>query len=108
MLLVIKTVVLNQTMHMGKSQIQIVMISERFEEIRKNLLADLNAGVTMIMMRKAQKGIMCVIPPQNLFAGKEMIHCIDPDPFVTITQTKEVGDRGFTMEQTMVSLSEEI
>ena len=59
------------------------------------------------LLRKEQKGVMCVIPPQKLFAAKEMIHGIDPDAFVTITQIKEVGGRGFTMDQMMVSLPDD-
>lgn len=102
--LVIETLVLNRTMLLGKTQIQIFVISERHEEICRRILSELNAGATMILMetgllRKAQKGVMCVIPPQRLFAAKQIIHEIDPDAFLTITQIKEVGGRGFTQER---------
>lgn len=112
LLLVVETLVLNQTMLMGKAQIQIFVISERHEEICRRILSELNAGATMILMetgllRKAQKGVMCVIPPQRLFAAKQMIHEIDPDAFLTITQIKEVGGQGFTQERIKLPIDEQ-
>lgn len=100
-LLVVETVALNQVMLLGQSQIQILAISSRYEEIRKKLLQELHAGVTMVLVetgctRQQQKSVLCVIPPRKLYDAKELIHTVDPEAFLTITQIKEVRGQGFT------------
>lgn len=99
--LVIETLILQQVMILGKDQIEIYVISEKFEEIRYDLLMKLKAGVTMTMIEtgllgKNQKGVLCVIPPRKLYAATEMIQNIDPHAFITITKIKEVRGQGFT------------
>lgn len=101
-LLVVETLALNQVMLLGQPQIQIFAISHHFEEIRKRLLVELQAGVTMVIIEtgcagQRQKGVLCVIPPRKLFAAKELIHAIDPEAFITVTQIKEVRGQGFTL-----------
>lgn len=101
-LLVVETVALNQVMLLGQSQIQVLAISSRYEEIRKKLLQELHAGVTMVLVetgctRQQQKSVLCVIPPRKLYDAKELIHAVDPEAFLTITQIKEVRGQGFTL-----------
>lgn len=40
--------------------------------------------------------MLCVIQPRKLYAAKELIHSVDPDAFITVTQIKEVRGQGFT------------
>ncbi len=101
LVLVIESIVLDKTMLVGTSQIQILIISERFEELRSALLNRLQAGVTMIRIetgRLRQEGfsVLCVIPQNKLYAATELIQEIDPDAFITISQIKEVRGQGFT------------
>lgn len=103
-LLVVETVVLNQVMLLGQSQIQLFVVSTHFHGIRQKLLAELQAGVTMVLIEtgcagEQQEGVLCVIPPRKLFAAKELIHAIDPSAFITVTQIKEVRGQGFTLER---------
>ncbi len=100
-LLVIETIVLNKVMILGKSQIQIFVVSSRYDEVREALLTRLEAGVTMVRVQTGQlsvdqKAPICVIPPRKLFAATKMIHEIDPSAFITISEIKEVRGRGFT------------
>lgn len=102
--LVLTTVLLNKVMLLGTSQIQLFIISEKYEEIRDDLLSKLDLGTTMIYIengyrREEQKGVMCIIPHRKLYATKEMIHSIDPYAFITITQINEVRGQGFTSER---------
>jgi len=102
--LVIETLVLNQVMLLGKTQLQLFVVSSKYAEIRKRILADLNAGATMMYIETGctglhQQGIMSVIPPKKLFAATQIIQSIDPEAFMTITQIKEVRGRGFTLER---------
>ncbi|OLR65951.1 hypothetical protein BHF69_00665 [Anaerostipes sp. 992a] len=102
LVLLIETLTMNQILLLGKAQIQIVIISDKFEEIRENLLEEQDAGVTMIYMEKGYthdslQGVMCVIPGRKLYPVKEMIHEVDPGAFLTITQVKEVRGKGFSL-----------
>ena len=103
-LLVVETIVLNEVMLLGQSQIQIFVISNQFEIIRQKILMELQAGVTMVMIEtgcreEKQKGVLCIIQPRKLYAAKELIQSVDPDAFITVTQIKEVRGQGFTSER---------
>lgn len=99
-----ETVVLEKVMILGKSQMQIYVISERYEEIRQKLLREAQVGVTMSMIetglfRKQQKGVLCVIPLRKLYSVTELIQSVDSEAFITITKIKEVRGHGFTLER---------
>lgn len=101
--LVLEAIVLDKAMILGKSQIQIFVISEAHEQIRQALMAETEAGVTMTMietgwLKKQQQGVLCVIPQRKLYAATELIQQIDPQAFITITQIREVRGQGFTIE----------
>lgn len=112
--LVVETFVLNQVMILGKSQIQLLIISDAHEQIRQALLHDLHVGVTMMMIengisQKPSRGVISVIPRRKLYDAEKMIHIIDPNVFMTITQIKEVRGQGFTRarEEYAASVMEE-
>ena len=101
--LVLETIVLDKAMILGKSQVQIFVISEAYEQIRKALMEQTEAGVTMTLietgwLKKQQQGVLCVIPQRKLYAATELIQRIDPQAFITITQIREVRGQGFTIE----------
>lgn len=102
--LVLTTLILNKVMLLGQSQIQLFIISERYEEIRQKMLKELDAGVTMLHIetgygQENQKGVLCVIPNRKLYSVKELVQGIDEKAFITITQINEVRGRGFTMDR---------
>lgn len=102
--LVLSTIVLNRMMLLGKSQIQLFVISDKYREIREKVLKEIDAGVTMVDIEtgygeKKQQGVLCVIHSRKLYSVKEAIQEIDPKAFITITQINEVRGRGFTMEK---------
>lgn len=102
--LIIETIILDQVMIFGKSQIQIFVVSNHYEEIRIALLRELEAGVTMTMIKtghleKDLQAVLCIIPPRKLYAANEIIQNIDPTAFVTVTKIKEVHGRGFTLDR---------
>ncbi len=104
LLLVIESLVLDRVMVLGRAQIQIFVVSPAHEDIRKRLLTELEAGVTMLLAqtghsRTEQPGVLCVIPKRKLHIATEIVQSVDPDAFITITQIKEVHGRGFTRER---------
>ena len=104
MTLVLETVLMNRVMLLGKSQIQLFIISEKFDEIKERVLKDIDAGVTMVHIEtgygaREQKGVLCVVQNRKLYSVREIVHEIDPKAFITVTQINEVSGRGFTMEK---------
>ena len=102
--LVLESLILNQVMLLGKAQIQIQIVSEKYEEIRTRILNELDAGVTMLMVETGfseikQKSVMSVIPSRKLYAAKELIASIDPHAFMTIIQVREVHGVGFSLDR---------
>lgn len=102
--IVCETLMIEQVMILGKSQIQVFVISDKYEELRRKILDDLNLGVTMAVIEtgllgKQQKGVQCVVSSRKLYAVTELIQSVDPNAFITITKVKEVRGRGFTLER---------
>ncbi len=109
--LVLESIILDKAMLLGKAQIQVFVISQKFEELRSLLLDTLEAGVTMMLVEtgrlgRAQKGVLCVIPQRKLYDATELIHSVDPNAFITISQINEVRGRGFTQERRHIRLPE--
>lgn len=108
-LLVLQSLVLDRVMILGLAQIQLFTVSQQYEEIRRRILTELEAGATMVeiqtgAMQQRQKGVLCVIPRRKLYAATELIQAVDPAAFITITQVKEVRGRGFTLERRVQEL----
>lgn len=100
--LVLETIILNRVMVMGQSQIQLFVISEKYEEVRERMLKEQDVGVTMVHVetgygKEQRKAALCIIPNRKLYATNELIHSIDENAFITISQINEVKGRGFTM-----------
>lgn len=111
-LLVVETIALDRVMLLGQSQIQLFVVSDRYEEIRQKCLTDLQAGTTMVQIetgrtRTPQQGVLCVIPPRKLYAAQMLIQSVDPNAFLTITQIKEVRGQGFSKERIYVESLEQ-
>lgn len=111
--LVLTTMILNKVMLLGQSQIQLFIISDKYEEIRERMLKGLDAGVTMVHIetgygQENKKGVLCVIPNRKLYSVKELVQSIDEKAFITITQINEVRGRGFTMDRIQYEESVEV
>ena len=101
MALAIETFVMNRTMLAGAAQLQLLVISDHYEEIRQALLCEAQAGVTMLhadtgLRRTPGSVVFCVIPNKKLYGVKAAIRRIDPGAFLTIATVREVQGQGFT------------
>ena len=104
LVLIVSTMALNRVMLMGQAQIQLFIITEKYEEVKEKVLKEMDAGVTLVHIEtgygaKQQKGVLCVIPNRKLYSINQMVQMIDPQAFITITQINEVRGRGFTIER---------
>ena len=73
----------------------IVIISPHWEEISKEILKDIRRGVTVIEGKggftgKEEHILYTVIPIMDIGPIKTLIHNIDPDAFIVISDTLEV------------------
>lgn len=102
--LVLLSVAMDKVVIFGQSQIQLMIISDKYEEIRERLLMDMDLGATMLFIEKGyskerKQGVMCVLSHRKLHDAKAMIAKVDDKAFITITQVQEVRGRGFTLEK---------
>lgn len=103
-LMALLTLTMNKIMIMGKSQIQLMIFSEKTEEIRQMILGQEDAGATLFHIekgytREASKAIMCIIPRRKFYDMCEMIQKEDPTAFWTISEVNEIHGRGFSFER---------
>ena len=104
LVLVLESLLLDKLMLLGKAQIQLFIVSEKYETIREAVLKDLEAGATMMVIEtgllgEPQKGVVTVIPNRKLYQATELVKSIDPEAFITISKINEVQGRGFTLER---------
>lgn len=109
LVLVLEAVMLDKTMVLGKAQMQLLVISDRYEVIRRELLSKAQVGVTLLeletgLRREEQKGVLCVVPQRKLYETTELVRAIDQRAFITITQINEVRGQGFTQERVYLPL----
>lgn len=102
--LVLETLLLNKVMLLGQSQIQLFIISDKYEDIREKMLESLDVGVSMLHMetgygKEYKKGVLCVVPNRKLYSVKELVQSVDEKAFITITQINEVRGRGFSLSR---------
>jgi len=100
----ITSLVLNQTLTMGTSLIQLTIISDQYMIIRDYILNDADAGLTLLNSQKGftlddSKLVLSIIPYQKLTSMKQNILKIDPTAFMIVSKVEEVGGRGFTLER---------
>ncbi len=102
--LIIQTLALNKAMLAGKTQIQIMIISNKTEEIKQDLLSVQDVGATIIPIEKGftgqeGSGIICITSRKKVHSITEMIKQLDPLAFITIHEVNEVHGVGFTYDR---------
>lgn len=100
----VELIVTNRVMLIGHSQLQLLVITDKYQEIRNMLLQELETGVTMLqaetgLRHSACQVVLCVIPGKKLYVVKERIHDLDPNSFVTVAEVKEVRGQGFSADR---------
>ena len=78
-----------------------MIITKRPDQLAKAINDDLGRGVTFISgqgyySQEDLKIIYCIVGRNEIVKMKEMIHRIDPQAFITITEAHEILGEGFT------------
>ena len=98
---VITALVMNQTLTQGDGLQQVLIISDKYEELRETILFDQDSGLTMLHSVKGytQKPtcvLMSVIPLRKLPEFKRQINAVDPDAFIVVTAVKDIACKGYS------------
>lgn len=107
LLVLIYTVVLDKVLLLGKSQLQVKIVSEKYEEINDMIINQLDRGSTLIQAetgfcRNKNLMVLTVISSRELSKLNQFVMDIDPNAFVVISQVNEVRGRGFSMQKVYV------
>ena len=98
---IIYSAVIDKVTVMGTSTIQLNIVSDHADEIRKAILTELGRGVTLISSTRGLSGekgnmVMSVIYKLQIPRAKKIILAIDPSAFIVITHVSEVNGNGFS------------
>lgn len=100
----ITSVMLNKTLTIGTSLIQLTIMSDHYDAIKEMILFEQDAGATLLLSEKgyseeSSRLVLSIIPYRKLPSVKDKIHEIDPYAFVIVSHVDEVGGKGFTLER---------
>ena len=100
-LLISISVMLNKALLLGTSKTQVIIISDRHQEVRQAILSKLDRGVTMLHAeggyhREQKEVILSIVSNSELPKVQRVAREIDPDCFMVINQVSEVWGRGFS------------
>lgn len=81
-------------------QKSILLISDKYEEIAKHIMVNMNRGVTYLEAEGAytnnkKKLIYCIVSSNQVVKIKELIYKIDKNAFISINNVDEVRGNGF-------------
>lgn len=101
-MVMIYTIVLDKVLMMGVKQVQVKIISERFEEISQTIQDRMDRGTTLLNMegghsRKKSMAVLSVVSGRELAKLNELVMGIDDNAFMIVNQVGEVRGRGFTL-----------
>lgn len=105
-LIIVYTYVLNRVLLVGKSQVQVNIISKNYEEINQMILTEINRGSTLIQSKTGfanDEGymVMSVVNNRELNRLNKAVLEIDPQAFMVIGQVNEVKGKGFSLPKYM-------
>ena len=111
LLVILYTIILDRVLIRGKRQIQLQIISPRYEEINRVITSDIDRGSTLVHVtggfsRKPSMAVLTVVSPRELFKLQQLVKAIDPDAFITISEVREVEGRGFSIRKDYMDKTE--
>lgn len=103
-LIIIYTVVMDNTMLRGSQSVEIKVVSNYQDEIRQMILKDLDRGVTIIpcaggYSEDNKQLLLSVMNTRELAQVQRAIHTIDPNAFMIVSKVSEVRGHGFSKEK---------
>lgn len=104
LLAIIYSFVIDRFMILGNSKTEIKIISKYSDQIREEILSDLDRGVTILngkggYLQNPAEIILTIVSNRELPKITKLAQKIDPESFVIISRVSEVSGRGFSMKK---------
>lgn len=101
------SIVIDKTILLGESKLQVIVISKYYEEIAAMIDRDIDRGSTFLKittgyMKQDQKAVLSVISRRQSAKLNEFIHKIDPEAFIITSEVHNVRGRGFTLPNVQI------
>ena len=96
--------VIDQIVFSGFNSRAVHIISSKNEEIKSKILQDFDRGVTQIKIvggytNEEKSKLICILPSNEYYKLKGLIHQIDPKAFFYVVRANEVSGEGFTRKK---------
>lgn len=104
LVMMVSSFVIGRVTLIGRTQVQLFIISPKYRDIQTLLMNHLDTGVTLLhiengLKRTPSQAILTVIPRRKLNEATKLIQREDPTAFITIHEIKEVRGRGYSLER---------
>ncbi|WP_394965530.1 YitT family protein [Candidatus Allofournierella excrementigallinarum] len=104
LLVLLYTVILEKVSVMGHAKIQVKILSEKNDEIRRIILRVLDRGCTVLhaqtgYTRTERDMLLTVVTNRELAKLNHLVLETDPQAFIVISSVNEVHGRGFTLQK---------
>ena len=101
LLVVVYSVVVDKLMAMGDAQLQLEIVSDQADDIRRAILLDVDRGVTLLhgqtgYYQRETDVLFTIISPRERHRTELLIRKIDPNAFIIISHVTRVSGRGFS------------
>ena len=98
----IMNAVLDKVIVLGEKNLQVLVISPKYEEISKAIFKEIDRGCTFVNIttgyfQNEQKAVLCVVNNREHAQINELIRQIDPEAFIIGSEIHSVKGRGFTL-----------
>ena len=102
--IIIQVMVLDKVLLWGESRTEVKLISTKADELCAAILHQLDRGVTILngaggYTHDPSAVLLSVISSRELPRLEKLVHAIDPDCFLIVSQVTEVRGRGFSMDK---------
>ena len=100
--LYVSSLVLDRVVYGGNAAKVAFIVSDRHQEIAAELMRSLERGVTVLHGQGAWSGsekeaLYCVFKPNQIAQLKHLVHTIDPNAFLVVSEAHEVLGDGFNL-----------
>lgn len=104
LLVLLYTMVLDKVLMTGRNQMQVKVISNKYDQISQEIQRRMDRGTTLLAsegghLRESSFAVLTVISGRQLPKLNELVLEIDPNAFIIINQVTEVRGRGFTLHK---------
>lgn len=104
LLVLLYTMVLDKVLMTGRNQMQVKIISKKYDQISHEIQRRMDRGTTLLAsegghLRESSFAVLTVISGRQLSKLNELVLELDPHAFMIINQVTEVRGRGFTLHK---------